>query len=102
TEGQLITNFSLHQRPGDTATLIPHLEQFASHYQTQSPVVVADAGYGSEQNYAWLEEHQVEAYVKYNYFHSEQKKKHQHNPFLSQNLYYNQQEDFFVCPMGQR
>ncbi|MBX0335629.1 transposase, partial [Pontibacter sp. HSC-14F20] len=42
------------------------------------------------------------AYVKYNYFHSEQKKKHQHNPFLSQNLYYNQQEDFFVCPMGQR
>jgi transposase len=101
TENQLITNFSLHQRAGDTATLIPHLEQFQAHYQKQSTEVVADAGYGSEQNYSWLEENKAEAFVKYNYFHQEQKKKHQHNPFLAQNLYYNEQQDFYVCPMGQ-
>ena len=102
SENQLITNFSLHQRPGDTATLIPHLQQFQAHYQTQSPVVVADAGYGSEQNYAWLEEHQVEAYVKYNYFHSEQKRRFRQDIFHPLNLYYNEQEDFYVCPMGQK
>lgn len=101
TENQLITNFSLHQRPGDTATLIPHLKQFQAHYQKQSTEVVADSGYGSEQNYSWLEENQLEAFIKYNYFHQEQKKKYQHNPFLAQNLYYNEQQDFYVCPMGQ-
>ncbi|WP_407933776.1 hypothetical protein [Draconibacterium orientale] len=28
TENQFITGFSIHHRPGDTATLIPHLNQF--------------------------------------------------------------------------
>ncbi|UUV22663.1 transposase [Paenimyroides aestuarii] len=49
-----------------------------------------------------LENKNVTAYVKYNYFHAEQKKKMENNPFLVQNLFYNQEQDFYVCPMGQR
>lgn len=44
----------------------------------------------------------IEAYVKYNYFHKEQKRKMKNDPFLVQNLFYNKEQDFFVCPMGQR
>ena len=36
--------------------------------------ISADAGYGSEENYAYLEEHQLGNYVKYNTFHREQQK----------------------------
>ncbi len=43
----------------------------------------------------------MEAFVKYNYFHAEQKKKFRENAFTSQNLYYNATDDYFVCPMGQ-
>ncbi|WP_197092599.1 transposase [Labilibaculum euxinus] len=68
TENQFITNFSLHQRPGDTATLIPHLDQFELLYNKQSETVVADSGYGSEQNYQKLEDQNIEAFIKYNYF----------------------------------
>jgi hypothetical protein len=32
----------------------------------------------------------------------EQKKKIKNNPFLPQNLFYNAEQDFYVCPMGQR
>ena len=64
--------------------------------------MVADAGYGSEENYEMLENKEITAYVKYNYFHKEQKKKMKGNPFLVQNLFYNIQQDFYVCPMGQR
>jgi len=102
TENQFITNFSLHRRAGDTATLIPHLEQFQSLYGKQSSTVVADSGYGSEQNYQHLEDRQIEAFVKYNYFHAEQKRNYKNNPFLSANLFYNSEKDFYVCPMGQR
>jgi transposase len=102
TEGQFLTNFSLHQRPGDTATLKPHLEQFKNLYQKQSDTVVADAGYGSEQNYEYAENEYIEAYIKYNYFHAEQKKKYKQNPFLAANLYYNAEQDFLVCPIGQK
>ncbi len=102
TENQIITNFSIHQRPGDTATLERHLEQFKSLYEKQSDTVVADAGYGSEQNYEYTENENMEAYIKYNYFHAEQKKKYKQNPFLSANLYYNAEQDFLVCPVGQK
>ena len=43
----------------------------------------------------------ITPYVKYNMFHAEDKKKRRQNPFLVQNLYYNETEDYFVCPMGQ-
>lgn len=102
TEEQFLTNFSLHQRPGDTTTLEPHLEQFKDLYQKQSDTVVADAGYGSEQNYEYAENENIEAYIKYNYFHAEQKKKYKQNPFLPANLYYNTEQDFLVCPIGQK
>ena len=101
TENQIITNFSLHQRPGDTATLIPHLKQFEELYDKQSEKIVADAGYGSEQNYEFMEKGDMQAFVKYNYFHKEQKKTFKNNPFLFQNFYYNREQDYFVCPTGQ-
>lgn len=102
TENQFITHVSIHQTPGDTTTLISHLESFEEMYSKQSHEIVADAGYGSEENYEMLESKDVEAYVKYNYFHKEQKKKMKNNPFLVQNLFYNKEQDFYVCPMGQR
>ncbi len=102
TENQFITHVSIHQSPGDTTTLESHLDSFEQSYQKQSKEIVADAGYGSEENYEMLEQKEVTAYVKYSYFHKEQKRKTKNNPFLVQNLFYNVQEDFYVCPMGQR
>ena len=102
TENQFITHVSIHQTPGDTTTLESHLTGFEKTYEKQSKEVVADAGYGSEENYEMLEGKDITAYVKYNYFHKEQKRTVKNNPFLVQNLFYNVEHDFFVCPMGQR
>jgi len=102
TENQIITHVSIHQTTADTTTLKSHLDGFEEMYNKQSKEIVADAGYGSEENYEILEEKEVEAYVKYNYFHKEQKKKMKNNSFLVQNLFYNNELDFYVCPMGQR
>lgn len=102
TENQFITHYSIHQTTADTITLASHLTSFEFNYHTQSEEVVADAGYGSEENYEWMEGKGITSYVKYNYFHMEQKRKQQNNPFLVQNLYYNKQDDFLVCPAGQK
>jgi len=101
TENQVVTNFSLHQRPNDTGTLKAHLEQFKGFYGKQSKTVVADAGYGSEENYTYLEGENIDGYVKYNQFYREQKGK-KRNPFEVSDLYYNREGDFYVCPMGQK
>lgn len=102
TENQFITHVSIHQTTADTTTLKSHLDGFEQAYKKQSKEVCADAGYGSEENYEMLENKGIESYVKYNYFHFEQKKKQKENPFLVQNMYYNPQEDYLVCPMGQK
>lgn len=102
TESTFVTNYSLHQNPGDTATLKPHLEQFNQLYSCYPEEEVADAGYGSEQNYEYLEQNDISAYVKYNWFHKEQSKKFKQDISRVENLHYNSTADYFVCPMGQK
>lgn len=101
TEGQLITHFGIYQNPTDTRTFIDYLKGFSKRYDKQSREIVADAGYGSEENYQYLENENIEHYVKFNYFHMEQKKAFKLNPHRTQNMYYNREDDYFVCPMGQ-
>lgn len=47
-----------------------------------------------------MERFGISAYVKYNYFHVEQKKKWKRDISKQDNLYYNEPEDYFVCPMA--
>lgn len=101
TEQQFITDFSLFPNPTDTLTLIPFFNSFLSRYNHLPSVAVADSGYGSEENYRFMEEAGMEAYVKYNRFHIEQRPRYKPNPFHHDNFYYNAIEDYYVCPMGQ-
>jgi len=102
SENQIITHYSIYQSPTDTTCLIPHLEGFKSQYQFHSQEIIADAGYGSQENYEYLEQNNIIPYIKYNYFHKEQTRKYKNNAFLSSNLYYNEKDDYFICPMGQK
>lgn len=62
---------------------------------------MADSGYGSEENYRFMQENGIEAFIKYNYFHKEQRPRYTPNPFHAESLHYNEGEDYYVCPMGQ-
>ncbi len=101
TENQFITDFGLFPNPGDTLTMRSFLDSFSSRYSRVPGEVCADSGYGSEENYAFMEANGTEAYVKYNYFHKEQKRDFRNDIFRLENLYYNAEKDYFVCPMGQ-
>jgi transposase len=102
TENQFITHFSLHQNPTDTKTLIPHLEEFENNYGHGPEVSTADAGYGSEQNLEYLDSKHIKAYVKYNQFDREQRKlKSDKKPFVVEKLHYDQDQNRYICPMGQ-
>lgn len=101
TENQFITHYEVYQNPTDYLTHIPYQESFAQCYGFYSSIVVADSGYGSEQNYQYFEQKGITAYVKYPLFHKEQHKKYRENAFLPNNLYYNEKDDYYVCPMGQ-
>ena len=99
TQDQFILNYSLHQTSNDSQTLASHLDRYEALYQQKPVAVVADAGYGSDENYSLLKEKEIEAYIKYNYFDKEQKEGIK--AFSNDTLHYNQQQNCLVCPMGQ-
>lgn len=100
-ENQFITDYALFHNPTDTLTLIPFLNSFTDRYGHLPSIAVADSGYGSEENYRFMDEAGMEAYVKYNRFHLEQHPRYKPNPFNHDNFHYNAAEDYYVCPMGQ-
>jgi len=102
TEKNFITNFSIHQRPGDTATFKQHMQSYKGKYGHCPLVAVADSGYGSLENYEFMEQNGIKSYVKYNWFHKEESKKFKTDITRIENLHYNEQNDYFVCPMGQK
>lgn len=102
TNNQIIITYSIHQNPTDTLTLKPHLKSYKQEFGFMPKELTADAGYGSEENYEFMEKNFMEAYVKYNYFDQEQQKGGQSKgPFHADNLYYNKERNCYYCPMGQ-
>jgi len=102
TSNQFIVNYTIHHNPTDTATLEAHLAQHEASFGVPPKKLIADAGYGSEQNYTLLEQKQITPFVKYGMFDRQQNETlNSKYPFAADNLYYNQEEDRYICPMGQ-
>jgi len=102
TSNQFIVNFTLHSNPTDTTTLKGHLKQYEQSFGRTPKTLTADAGYGSAENYTFLEQNGVIPYIKYGTFNKElEEKDKDKNPFHAQNLYYNAEKDVYTCPMGQ-
>ena len=72
-------------------TLLPFLETYPHDLKT----VVADAGYGSEENLLRLDEKEVNHLIKYAMFDKEQKRGYKQSDRNLANWYYNDKVDRF-------
>ena len=100
TEGQFVVGYSVHQRAGDPACLIPHLEQVKERLGRLPDKVIADGAYGSEENYAYLEREGVGVYVKYREFGREQRARRGARAEAA--FRYEASTDSYVCGAGRR
>jgi len=104
TEGQFIVGYSIHQRAGDPGCFIPHMEQQKLPEGVKIQNVSTDAAYGSEENYAYVEKHELGNYLKYNSFYRETHPPRkpeliQKASFRVENLPYDADKDEFTCPV---
>jgi transposase len=99
TEGQYTLAYSIFSNPTDTRTLIPFLNEIEQHYFELPKHIVADAGYGSEQNYDdILSNRKREPLITYNMYVAEQKKKYKQNQLNPTNWDYDEENDRYTCP----
>ncbi|WP_239713730.1 transposase [Paenibacillus sp. 19GGS1-52] len=62
--------------------------------------LIADAGYGSEENYAYLEQEQIQEVVKYSSYHKEKSKASRSQIGKIENWSYDEEQDTWTCKAG--
>jgi hypothetical protein len=75
SEHQFVTGVSVHQNPNDGACFKDHMENVVAQQPTAPDRIIADSGFGTEQNYELLAGTEMENYMKFPGYHAEQKKK---------------------------
>jgi transposase len=96
TEDHYVTSYSATQSAGDTTALPDQIEKFTEAYGAAPDSVTADAGYGSEENYSYLEDRGIKAFVKFPGFDARKPKR----KFAADNFAYDEKTDTYRCPEG--
>lgn len=96
---EYIRLINVYQNPADTPTFIPFLESFYTMYGYYPKYPVADAGYGSFENYKYCIEHQMELVQKYTMYAKEKERAYLKNPYNSYN-YERTETGNYICPNG--
>lgn len=86
----------------DMDCFVPLMEQFRKTYGFYPKYPVADAGYGSYNNYIYCEQHGMEKYMKFTMFKKETEDKRYHNdPFRAVNFPIDE-TGAMRCPNGKK
>ena len=99
---EYIAVIDVKQYASDMECFVPLMEKFDQTYGHYPKYPVADAGYGSYNNYIYCEEHGMEKYMKFTMFKKETTdKKYRNNPYRINN-FKRDSDGFLVCPNGKR
>lgn len=97
---EYIAVYDVKQYASDTDCFQPLMEKFYATYGKYPMYPVADAGYGSFNNYLYCEEHGMEKYMKFTMFKKEtEDEKYRDNPYRAVNFPINERGNP-VCPNG--
>ncbi|WCK56498.1 IS1182 family transposase [Aneurinibacillus sp. Ricciae_BoGa-3] len=106
TENQFILFYTIHQRPTDTRCFIPHLEKLTSSSLPMPKTVIADAGYGSEENYLYAigeeKEPRFDFLIPYGTYLKEKTRKAKKDIKNVMNWSYDEKDDCFICPNNRK
>jgi transposase len=98
-QNQLIVHYTVGQNPNDATEFRKHIETLDQKLIPQA--LLADSIYGTETNYALLEEKKIDNYLMYPTFHAEQKPRFNKQIFRKENFPYDPQTDTYLCPNKQ-
>ena len=99
---EYIAVMDVQQYRSDMDCFVPLLERFRIQYGFYPGYPVADAGYGSYNNYLYCRDHEMELFMKFPMYEKETKdRKYSTDPFRAVNFQTNEQGEL-ICPNGRR
>ena len=98
---EYISVFDVKQFVSDMDCFVPLVERFVKLYGFYPRYPVADAGYGSFQNYLYCQENGMEKYMKFTMYEKETKDKaYRENPYRAVN--FPMADGDLICPSGRK
>ena len=101
-DSEYIVWLNIGPQPTDTTTLIPFLKEMENHLSFKYQKIVADAGYESEENYAYLEANGQQAFIKPANYERSKSKKYKNAISRAENMAYDEQSDSYTCHNGKK
>jgi len=103
SEGQYTLVYGIFSNPTDTKTLTPFLNQIEDHFFTLPEYIVADTGYGSEQNYEdIITKCRRTPLITYGHYVREQKKKYKTDQLKTRNWLYDEKGTPILVPINKQ
>jgi transposase len=99
-EGEYIVGVDISSERNDYQTLVPFLKLLEESYQQKFQNIVADAGYESEENYAYLESTGQTAYIKPQNYEKSKERKYAKDISKWENMKYDPATDVYTCANG--
>ena len=100
TNQQYVLAYDIFPNPTDTRTLVPFLRTIEKTYFDLPDYIVADAGYGSEENYETImDDFEKTPLITYGMYRKEKKRSFKKNRFNPLNWQYDELRDTYLCPI---
>ena len=101
-ESEYIVGLGLYPNPTDTRTLMPFLNHMHDHFGIKPLYVVADAGYDSEENLAFLKAHSYLSVIKPSKYEVRKQRSYKRRIGLVENMRYDESKDIYICAKGRK
>lgn len=102
TTGGYIIGQGVYSNPSDMYTLKPFIKKIHKNHPNKLDKIVADSGYESEENYTYLEEKNLRAFIKPSNYEKSKTRKYKKEQEYRKSLKYNEKEDMFISPEGKK
>lgn len=97
TNSGYVFDIKRFSNPADMRTLVPFMDDLLAKYETKINKVVADSGYESEENYLYLKEKQIEAFIKPSNYEMKKTRKYKSDISRKENMVFYDTDDYYIC-----
>lgn len=99
-EAEYIVHVGIFSSANDVTTLIPFLTSMESRLSNTFERVIADAGYESEENYAYLKENHQKVFIQPLNYEASKTRKYKAQLGKRENMAYDELTDTYTCANG--
>ena len=97
TNGNYVVDIEGFSNPADMRTLPHFIDKLLDKYPNKINRVVADSGYESEENYLYLKQKHINAYIKPSNYEIKKKRKYKKDISRKENMKYFEDNDYYLC-----